>query len=740
MTQIDKFSPNFAGHVAPPFMDDQDEEPNMPGLLGVIRRRIKMILAIAALVMAVSIPLLLKIRPLYQGESRVLIQSPLATVLAPIAAQPHQPNLDTEVARLLSRDAAVRVIRDLRLDRRLEFNPALAHRSAIIQAITAAGRLFFGGDAPNAAPTDPLDRILPLYYSALKVTANSASGIVQIAFRSHDPELAAEVPNTLLQIYLDQRENYQHQRISDAEAWLSVQIAAQQARVDKAYEAVKTYREKTGLASSGGPAETVKTIADLNERHAALAHQRTELQAALTAMRTAPQQAGELASAPTAVSQLARDLQLEQQKLASLLQTYGENYGQVTAERARIREIQASLGRETARYAGTLRTQLHALDGEDQAVLSQLSTARDTMQHQTVAGTELAGLTRNAETEQAKLDKLTEQRTSLVAEAAVPAVDVETLSPASVPLQPEGRSRLLFLVGAIVAAAGLSLTAAFVREILDKKIRSRQQLRGLPGTDLATMVPSLLAPEARRAVAKEPHPAECGPDGIFADAMLGVRLALERSMGGTMPKSLVVTSALPGEGKSLIASALAVKIAASGQRVLLVDGDLRHGRVHMFFGSDGEPGLTEFLRGECDLERVIRYDPRSRVEYIARGGSSHMPSPERHMIAEIIRWARENGQILIFDSAPSLATAETSLLAELVERTLLVIRWGSTGLRAVEAAVERLRCGVGENVVPVINMVDPRRHALYDFRDAELFRTPVMRYRNNGLRQIPYKP
>ena len=189
-----------------------------------------------------------------------------------------------------------------------------------------------------------------------------------------------------------------------------------------------------------------------------------------------------------------------------------------------------------------------------------------------------------------------------------------------------------------------------------------------------------------------------------------------------------MTSPLPGEGKSLIAAALAVEIAAGGQRVLLVDGDGAHGRVHRLFDGRESPGFAEYLRGEVELDDIIRADAASGVDYVARGLRSSGRPRENDRLDALVEAAKDRGRLLIFDSAPVFASVETTRLAMAVERTLLVIRWGRTRRDAVESAVLQLRSGGAGEMLGLINMVDPRRHGLYGYKEAESYSTALRRY------------
>jgi Mrp family chromosome partitioning ATPase len=214
---------------------------------------------------------------------------------------------------------------------------------------------------------------------------------------------------------------------------------------------------------------------------------------------------------------------------------------------------------------------------------------------------------------------------------------------------------------------------------------------------------------------------------MFPESIRGLALTLERA-GGKMPRTITVTSALPGDGKSLLAAALALELAAAGRRVLLVDGDLRRGVVHRFFGAPVGPGLADLLCGDHAVDDVVRRHEPSGLEYVSRGGSRVVPYQEQQRVGQLIQYAKANDQIVVFDSAPVLATTGTSVLAGISDRTILVARWGRTTRRTIELALQKLQSASRDDVVVAINMVNPRRHALYAFTDAGLFSPQLRKY------------
>jgi Mrp family chromosome partitioning ATPase len=206
--------------------------------------------------------------------------------------------------------------------------------------------------------------------------------------------------------------------------------------------------------------------------------------------------------------------------------------------------------------------------------------------------------------------------------------------------------------------------------------------------------------------------------GVFAEAVRATAMALKQANAGKVPYSVVVTSAHSGEGKTLVARSLAIELVAAGHRVLLVDGDLRCGDLGSLFKSGVKVGLNEFLTGQAELAEIVHHHANSGIDFIPRGDPSLHQRPHLADIAEIVKLARANGQIVIFDSAPILTSTDTVQLAGMADLTLLVVRWAKTSQRAVEGAAQRLRSIKRSEILVAINNVDLRKHALYGFRDS----------------------
>ncbi len=724
MTKPDDFSRALL-YAAPPQAQAEDDELDALVIVRLLRRRLWLIAGITLAITLLALPGILNRQPVFYAESRMLIQNPLATTLTSSSEDRLvKLNLTTEVERLMSRDTAKRVIEELDLAARPEFNPALREESTSSAIKGSLRGLLFGAPPPSAPASDSTSIILPEFFNGLRVSKEAGSDVVQIGFESLDPELAAAVPNTLLHVYLDERRAHLADEVAQAHAWIDQRIGEQHDRIAAATAAVEDYSRSAGLNGKDPSDGIAEQLRALGAQRTEIGRSRADLASTIASIEAAPALADKvMLTDSVALATIGRDLQNQQYDLDRLLRIYGNSHDQVLAARARIADTSAQLATEIDRFVQSLRSRITALDRADEGIAANLAEARAALTRRQDAEAERADLQRQVDAEQTALERLEEQSRTLTAEGKLPVADVEMLSPATVPLYASSRGRSFYLAAALVLAGMVGVTIACVVEMLDRSLRSHEQLRGIGG-----LLPAGLVPRLPRKMARHLSDlAAVRPAGMFGGAVRSVALAIEQAGDGRPPASLLVTSPLPAEGKTVLASALALEFSAAGQPVLLVDGDLARGRVHGLFGVEDQPGLSDILAGERLPADVVRTDEATGIAFIPRG-NARAATADRASLGRLLDFARDSGRMLIIDSAPVLGSAETAAIAGCVERTLVVARWGSTSRHAFEAAVERLQAVRQDRLLVAINMVQPRRHALYGFKDATLFSRSLRRY------------
>ncbi|WHO77213.1 polysaccharide biosynthesis tyrosine autokinase [Rhizobium sp. BT03] len=697
---------------------------DLASIYRLVRRRMIMIISIAALLMVPAAIMIFGLKPTYQGWARLIVHQPLAISLdADDTSRSDLLDAKSETERLLSRSIAERVVRELQLNLREEFNPAL-RKISFIEKIRAKLRGLFDTKKTASPDRNNINAIIPEYYRALGVWHEDKSDVVQISFNSTDPELAAAVPNRVISIYLDERKENVSGRLDAAEEWIRQRITEQQARADISRDAARNYQESMDVVSKeDAQEERIKSFLELTGREGKIEESRVEVGAVISALEAADNTsvAAQNIVVPDSIAIKQRDLRGQEQDLARLLETYDGNAEAVVELRGEIEESRADLELATKQYLQTMRAKLVALDHEAEAVQSRLVVANEKRIRDALVQTELLRLQKIAEKEQTALDKLENQRRDLAAKAMLPGAELEVLTPATVPLASQGRGRLSYLVGALLAAISAAVTAAFVVEMWDRTVRSFDQIAGMARSIPAGLIPRLARRENSKTMFSHM------PVPMFDEAIRTVVLSLKQSNGGKLPNSIVVTSAHSGDGKSLVARSLAMELAAAAIPVLLVDGDLRRGKLDTFFRSGVMYGLNEFLNGQADFRDIVYHHP-SGIDFIPSGKFSLQRRVRPNGLAEIIETAVAAGQIVIFDSAPVLASTDTVHLTALAERTLAIVRWGKTSRRAVEFSLQQMKSSRNSEIVVAINNVNPEKHALYNFSDSELFSKSLMKY------------
>lgn len=276
-------------------------------------------------------------------------------------------------------------------------------------------------------------------------------------------------------------------------------------------------------------------------------------------------------------------------------------------------------------------------------------------------------------------------------------IDQESLAVLE-PASPAKRSfKIEIIVGVLALFVGLSLGLGlvFLVEVRDDRLTSPNEISEKFGGGIVGQVP-----EVRRPRRGAPLPlVESGEAGegmhIYCESYRNLRSALlflPVAAGGERPKVLLITSALPNEGKSSVAANLAKTLALGGSRVLLVDGDLRKGALHKTLGLQGEPGLADLLRQPVDLAKVVQTNGLSRLGFIARGSSLGNTSDLflGPGMDQFLAWCRQDFDYVLIDSSPVFAADDATTLAPKVDGTLFVVRSGFSGAGAVREALELL--------------------------------------------------
>jgi polysaccharide biosynthesis transport protein len=295
--------------------------------------------------------------------------------------------------------------------------------------------------------------------------------------------------------------------------------------------------------------------------------------------------------------------------------------------------------------------------------------------------------------------------------------DVRVLSSASAPTRPSSLNPLLFILPALVLASiGAGLLAVLLEQ-LDATLRSEREVSDELGIPCIGLIPQL----PRR---KMLQPLQLIPqDTRYTEAIRSlVAAALQLTNPQNSAKTFLVTSSVPGEGKTTLAISFAVYAARIHRRVLLIDLDFRDPSIASKIGVSAGGGFLQALQGRPVAE-LIRAAPDLGFDYLPLSTDSADPvatlASER--VPQLLRQLEGSYDCVVIDSAPLLSATETRLLASMVDRVLFAIKWGSTRRDVAQNALALLRRSEGDNrrvgIAAVITQVDLKRHARYRYGD-----------------------
>lgn len=683
-------------------------------LAGIMARRWRLFLGVTASCIAASVAAAFLIPPRYAAVAQLMIDP-----------RPHLPAAATESRNIAQPDATL-----------VDTEVQLVTSHSVLEAV--AKQLHLGADPDFAAPANsprPSAAVTSKLGRALDVGRQGLTYMVSIRAHSSEPDKAAAIANAVAEEYLRQSKALRSRQAADQAKTLLAELGPLGNEVVAADAAVARYRaEHRIVASSANGAGTVteqqiSTVAsELGKASAEAAAARAAAATAATQVQSAgADSVSQVLNSPSMTelrNQRAQVLR-EQAQVSSV-------YGPEHPASVRINEQLAKLDKEikdaASHVVSGLDADARAAASRETVVHGQLAGLEDRLQQDAKASVIAAGLQRDADAKRATFNDLSRNAQEQAQEARIGDVRAWVASPAAVPLNPSFPKKSIFLaLGAMVGMAAGAIAAA-VRELGQSGYRSGEEAAAELRAPLLAAVPEL--PKVRRRLVwRSRDQGLCWdyvvdkPVSSFAEAIRNVRAALLGPGNEPGPKAICITSALMGEGKSAIAVALARVMAMSGDRVLLVDCDLRHSSLAKLRRRAAESSrssdLVEVLHGDADPYGAIVPDV---VPGLSLLGLEHPVFTSRDLfsskeVRDLLARLRRDYDFVVLDAPPVLAVTDAWTLSSICDATLMVVRHGKTSRAAVRAAAARLRLRGSSPGGVIINRRPPSegyREGYYD--------------------------
>ena len=380
--------------------------------------------------------------------------------------------------------------------------------------------------------------------------------------------------------------------------------------------------------------------------------------------------------------------------------------------------VAAKIAQEIARTVRALESEAQVAGARVAALEEEIETSKTTSTGDRATAVQLRELEREAEAARSLYETLLQNLAQAGARQDFVRSDVRVLSLAKTPDNPSSPGPVVFAGAGFTVSLIFGGLIALLRERLDHGLRGARQARAALGLPVLALVPKL----GRIKAYQKPHRyLAAKPMSVYCEAIRSVYTALRLGdENGRSPNVVLVTSALPGEGKTTFAVSLAAFAACTGHRTLLVDFDLRHQRVADELGLPAVGLLDGSRPPPRGLTGMVQQDPETGVDVLLIAGHPTEPTsffdrPDK--IADLLEEVGKDYELVIIDSAPAIVASETRVAALHADKVIYAVRWGETSEVVARDGLQALR-EAGANVVgTVITMVDLRKHAQYGYED-----------------------
>ncbi|MFN8060146.1 MAG: polysaccharide biosynthesis tyrosine autokinase [Vicinamibacterales bacterium] len=684
------------------------------------RHRLPAALVLATIVLA-ALVYVFTATPLYEARAQLLIQVETPEVIQFRDSQDREQlttdDYQTQYAILHSRSLARRTIDSLQLWEHPEFR---------VEGSSRLGQ-WLGRDtvpatkdaAPGPEETGSQTRVINNFLAKLSVEPVTNSRLVDVKFRSREPQLASQIANTLARNYIDQNVETRFQAAKAAAEWLEQQLSEQRARLEKGQQNLQRYRESNpGSGADNAQNIVTQKLADLNAAVTRAETQRIEKQAAYERLKGIQSDQEALDSFPAIlanpfIQSLKTELASLQRQRQDMAQRLGERHPDMVKLGSAIESAETRLHSEIAKVVQAVENEYLAAQAQEQRLLGELSQQQRAALAQDRKSIDYGVLQREVASNQQLFDSLLQRAKELGIAGEFRTTNVRIVDQAEVPQATVWPAKLQTLLMALLVGSALALVTAFGLERFDSRIKSPAEIPaqlGLPYLGLVPEIPAEALLDGRSPLVNSGAP----PSMINAFEDLSANVMIMTNPDA--PRVVMVCSAGPSEGKTLVATNLAVAIAELGQRVVLVDVDMRRPRVHEVFEIEKNPGLTDLLAGEAKPSEAVR---RSRIPglWIVPAGQTPENSAAflgggPHFKTLLSDFSGRFDWIVI-DSPPVLAVADSTLIAQDVAGVVFVVNTKTTGRDAAHVAIDRLDAAGAKFFGAVLNRADIERHGYY---------------------------
>lgn len=716
----------FSERVVPAHvMHAGDTERDSPDLLEYWRsvsRHKWSILALACLVAVLSGLVALSMRPTYRSTATLLIELGRAKVVSIeevySGVGANREYFQTQVEILKSRELARKVIQKLGLTTHPDYDPR--------QSESATRKTWLPNDLFSTKPPMDEEGVLKLvqirFAQELLVMPVRNSQLVQVSFTAHDRELAAKVPNTLAELYVESDLEAKVAMTQKASAWLTERMGDLRKKLEASERSLQDYRERErivdakGVALSGaskGLEEAMSTLISARTKRAEAESIFNQVQAIRQGKSNTSYDAIPAVLRHPLVQKLREQEADAERKLSDASKRYGAEHPkmiQATAEAASAREASR---RQIESIVSGISREFEVARANEQAVERALGQSKAEIQSLNRKEFQLGVLEREAQQNRQLYDMFLSRFKETNISGDLQSTAARVIDPAAVQTYPHAprKTQIVAIAGTLALVLGVML--ALLLERLNNTLNSTHDV------EQRLKLPVLGYLQKVKGFGKRGFKSELAffndSQSVFAESIRTIRTSVLMTALDSPHKVLVITSSVPEEGKTTVSFNLACALAQV-KKVLLIDADLRRPKIGKLLGREsGAPGLSSLVAGTAQPNQCIFHDQRSGLHVMTSGEVPPNPLEllSSRRFRDVIEKLKEAFDIIVIDSAPLQLVSDSLVLSQVANSIIYVVKADSTPYQLAQNGIKRLKQVNAPLTGVVLNQLDLEKAEKY---------------------------
>ncbi len=727
------------------FADTNANLIDIKELLRTVWRRRGVIIGSVLFISSLALLFTLQLTPRYTASALLTLQTrnesvvDIQAVMSGLSADASV--IRTELDVISSRRLIGKLVDKLHLTKDPEFNAALREKNPLALALNprtylshdwllALGIVTEDETLLTEAERAALEQaaVVDQVTKALSTSNPKLSYTIKIEFESESAAKAALLTNTLAELYLTDQLEAKFEATQRATDWLSERIGDLKERVLTAENAVQAFREQNEIVQSGNQGTVgEQQLAELNvqlitaQTDLAEAEARYSQVQAQVGRRSSAASLGDVLKSPL-IQRLGEQEAEVRRKQAEISKRYGPRHPDTVNINAELGDIRAKIAEEVSKVTNSVENEVRV----SRARVTTLSQKLEELKRENTgvekARVQLRELEREAESGRVLLETFLSRFKETSNQNDLQQADARIISKAETPVESSFPKTRLILAVALVLSLMVGLGLAFLLEALDNGYRALEHLQKINKIKGLGMIPRLTNLKLKGS--KPFRYALNKPTSAYSESLRSVYTSLMFGHpGDSKPKTILVTSSLPGEGKTTFCLSLALLLARAGNlRVLYIEADLRRANVGKAMADldATKPSLSQYLAetGRRWQDCLVT-DKTSALDIILARGKIDNPQAllQSDRMRALLREASEQYDLVIVDTPPLLAVSDAVVLSHAVDAVVFVVKWESTARDAVRNALDLLRKAGAPLGGAVLTQVDIKKHAYYGYGD-----------------------